>query len=145
MFDLASGRVNSSKVNIDKLADELMSIMNVTMARYEAGVEKAVKQTAKETAKAINQNAAGAFKGNVYKKTWASKSKLNRRKHRWESIVYSKEPGYRLAHLLENGHALKRGGRTVGHVGGREHIKGPADEAEKLLEEHIIAYLAGDE
>lgn len=95
-------------------------------------VEQAVKETAVETAKKISQNAAAQFPEGTgdYAKSWSQKTVNGRKYGRYTRIVYSRDPYYRLAHLLENGHAKVNGGR----VEGRPHIAPAADAAaDKLL------------
>ena len=56
-----------------------------------------------------------------------------------EITVYNKDkPG--LAHLLENGHVLRRGGRTLAHspVQPKPHIKPVEEEVGRELEKWIV-------
>ncbi|BDZ81414.1 hypothetical protein Lac3_26230 [Claveliimonas bilis] len=46
-------------------------------------------------------------------------------------IIHSRSPEYRLTHLLEKGHALKRGGRKVGESPKYPHIQKVEEESVK--------------
>lgn len=123
------------KINVDKLATEvygrLMQYQKVTLDV----MKNAVENTAKLTAQDINERAAEKFGGKKYCRSWSYK-KDGSIKGKWafSTVVYSKAPYYRLAHLLEHGHAKASGGR----VKGREHISTPAQMAEKVLETYLI-------
>lgn len=57
---------------------------------------------------------------------------------RWSRrvVVYNDEH-YRLTHLLENGHAVKRGGRKVGEAHAWEHIYPVNEKAQDRIIEEI--------
>ena len=55
-----------------------------------------------------------------------------------EITVYNGFPTYRLAHLLENGHAKRSGGR----VNARVHIKPVEEEVSRELEKNIRQAIA---
>lgn len=73
--------------------------------------------------------------GGAYAKSW--KQKLGVRKGRAYSRFAYNEKHYRLTHLLEYGHALKRGGRTVGQAKAVPHIERIENEVSNLYEETI--------
>lgn len=129
--------MSSSKVNIDKLSlavlNELEAYKNVTVEI----MTEAVKRTAKETVREIRERAKQAFNSekNEYANSWAYKRNPDLRgKWRFSMVVYAKDPHYRIAHLLENGHAKVTGG----HVDGRPHIS----PAEQLARENLVKYIA---
>lgn len=53
-------------------------------------------------------------------------------------IVVYNEDHYRLTHLLENGHALKRGGRKIGEVQAYVHIYPVNEKTQKNLINEVI-------
>lgn len=123
-----------AKVNVDKLS---LSVLNELQAYKDVTVEimeEAVKKTAKETAEEINKRAAEQFDGDGYSKSWSFKRDPTLKgKDRMSMVVFSKPPYYRLAHLLEKGHAKVNGGR----VSGRPHIS----PAEEIARENLIKYI----
>lgn len=126
-----------SKVNIDKLADEVMHTLHAYQDVTQEILDEAVNSTAKKTVAKLKQTSPS--RSGTYAKSWASK-KDTTLSGRWKSsrVVYVKDPHYRLAHLLEKGHALVRGGRKVGSSPAITHIA-PAEEfaAEMLMDEIV--------
>lgn len=126
----------ASKINIDKLANELLKELetyrNVTVELMEGVVE----ETAKETVRQL-KNTSPKDSGE-YAKSWRSK-RDNTLKGKWafSMVVYNKDH-YQLTHLLEHGHAKVGGGR----VAGIEHIEPAERLAERVLEETLIDKLA---
>lgn len=123
-----------AQVNADKLALEVMRNLEIYRNNTVEMVEAAVAQTAKETVKELRQTAPVGPTGD-YAKSWAYKRDPTLRgKWRYSMVVYSKKPDYRIAHLLEHGHARRGGGRAVP---GRPHIRPAEERAMKRLEEKL--------
>jgi len=112
----------SRTVKADKLADAVNEILKAYGDHVTAGMKEAVKKIANE-AKRETRNASPKRTGK-YRKGWAVKDTSTRLSA--EAIVHNRT-SYQLTHLLEKGHALRRGGRTIGHVKAFPHI-GPAEE-----------------
>lgn len=112
----------SRTVKADKLADAVNEILKAYGDHVTAGMKEAVKKIADE-AKRETRNASPKRTGK-YRKGWAVKDTSTRLSA--EAIVHNRT-SYQLTHLLEKGHALRRGGRTIGHVKAFPHI-GPAEE-----------------
>lgn len=87
-----------------------------------------VPKVAKEAAKRLKSSSPR--RSGKYAKGWASKDEKGL--YTVSATVYGKSGTYQLAHLLENGHALRGGGR----VAGISHIK-PVEEwaVEKAISE----------
>lgn len=86
------------------------------------GTKEAVKKIAEE---AKRETRAGSPKRTGrYKRGWAVKDESTRLSA--NAIVHNRT-SYQLTHLLEKGHALRIGGRTIGRVKAFPHI-GPAEE-----------------
>lgn len=101
------------------------------LAGYEAEVDKNMEQVtrklAKEGAKAVKSAASSKFGGSgKYARGWTSEVQAGRIYS--TGVIYNKTPG--LPHLLENGHAMRGGGR----VAGRPHI---APVEKEIVEEFI--------
>lgn len=122
-----------TKVTIDKLSDEVMSVLKEeTDARLEE-INKRVDQIAAEAVNELKQTSprskGSGGKHGHYAEGWAKKNEESN----WEGItkktIYNKAKP-QITHLLENGH-LKAGGTE--RVPGIPHI-GPVHEkiAEKL-------------
>lgn len=95
-------------------------------------VEAAVSETTKDAAKKLK--ASSPKQSGAYAKGW--KSKLEKDRLSVTGTVYNKDRYY-LAHLLENGHAKRGGGRTAPVA----HIKPAEDEAAEELERRLTEAL----
>lgn len=115
-------------VTADQFANEVGTILDEFAKTSQEVADKAVTEVAKDTAKKLKR--AGRSNWNKYPKGWTAK--IEQHRLYTEAVVYNaKYAG--LTHLLENGHVLRRGGRTVGYVNGIEHIAPVNDEVETEL------------
>ena len=104
---------------IDNLADDIMAGLREYAELADDAMKNAVKKTATSVKKEISANAPK--KSGDYAKSWKA-TKVAENSHTLKMTVHSKD-NYRLAHLLEKGHAKRGGGR----VAGKPHIA-PAEE-----------------
>ena len=104
---------------IDSLADDIMAGLREYAELADDAMKNAVKKTATSVKKEISANAPK--KSGDYAKSWKA-TKTSENSHTLKMTVHSKDH-YRLAHLLEKGHAKRGGGR----VAGQPHIA-PAEE-----------------
>lgn len=126
-----------SSIKIDQLSDAVMEQLNEYKELAVDEMNKAVKDAGDTVKKEISERASTLFKGNKYAKSWVAKE-TSKTTTGIEVTVYSPKE-YRIAHLLEKGHAKRGGGR----VDGRPHIE-PAEEiGEKQLEEDLRKALEG--
>ena len=116
-------------IDIDNLADEVMKGLLEYSELANDEMKKAVRKTATSVKKEISANAP-KLTGD-YAKSWTTK-KTAENSHTLQMTVHSKNR-YQLAHLLENGHAKRGGGR----VEGKPHIA-PAEKNGELLLESLI-------
>lgn len=102
------------------------AIEQVLAAEGDAALEaldEAVETAAKEALQSIRETAPR--KTGQYAKGWKKETKKSRMGK--AAVIYnSKRPG--LPHLLEFGHPVRRGGRTVGQAAAHPHIL-PVQEA----------------
>lgn len=122
---------SSSKIDIDELTKEIMKGLQEYSELADSEMKKAVRKTANSVKKEISANAP-KLTGD-YAKSWRA-SLTEERSHAIHMTVHANPPEYRLAHLLENGHAKRGGGR----VEGKSHIA-PAEKNGELLLESLIA------
>ena len=109
-----------ANISVDQLAAEIAR----GLAEYSQGVIERVNVSSEKVGKAAVKKLkqTSPKKTGKYAKSWAMKTEPEvGQPHK--RIVHVKAPHYRLAHLLEYGHAKVGGGR----VEGRPHI-GPAEE-----------------
>ena len=112
--------------SIDNLAEEVMKGLQEYSELADDEMKKAVRKTATSVKKEISANAP--HDTGTYAKSWTS-SKVRETSHNLQMTVHSRNR-YRLAHLLEKGHAKRGGGR----VQGKPHIAPAEKNGEELLE-----------
>lgn len=116
-------------IDIDELSKEVMKGLQEYSELADAEMKKAVRKTATSVKNEISANAPE--RTGKYAKSWTAK-KTKENSHTLEMTVHSKDR-YQIAHLLENGHAKRGGGR----VSGRPHIA-PAEKNGEILLENLI-------
>ena len=122
------------KVSIDNVADAITDILDEYSGNIELAMKDTIKKEGKEAVKELR--ATSPHRTGKYAKGWTSKVTLDS-SAKTEVVVHNKTE-YRLAHLLENGHAMvTKGGRTVGFVQGQPHIKKVEEKATAELEAKI--------
>ena len=111
----------SRKIPTDRLTQEVDKILSEYGGDVQGNLNTIVGQMSKKGAQTLRQQSKNTFGGTgKYAKGWTSTVETGRVSA--QGTIYNKTPG--LPHLLENGHALRGGGRTPG----RHHIK-PVEEA----------------
>lgn len=122
-------------VSVDAMADAIMEGLLEYADLATEDMKVAVKKAAKTVKKDIQGGAP--VKSGAYSKSWTVKT-MNQSSNKLEVVVHSKNR-YQLAHLLENGHAKRGGGR----VGGKSHIAPAEQHGIKQLEQDIERALHG--
>lgn len=122
--------IMGNAINIGALADTIAK----ELSSYTVEVAEEVKAAADETAKELldNTRAAAPKRKGKYKKAMAIKTTRDgqfQKTNTW----YVKAPYYRLAHLLEKGHAKRNGGRTRAFP----HIERNAEAAKQKFSERV--------
>ena len=122
-----------SGINIDELSDAVMAGLREYSGLVSSDMKKAVRKTGNAVRDRIKKDAPKDT--GKYSKSWTVK-KTGESSDSIELVVHSKD-SYRLAHLLEHGHAKRNGGRSAGkpHIAPAEEMGGEllASEIEKAL------------
>lgn len=127
----------TSAIDTSKLAKSILDGLDEYAGIVADDMKQAVKETAKEVQAQIKANAPIGPTGK-YAKSWKRKVTTNA-SDKCTVTVYANEDGYRIAHLLNNGHATRNGGR----VEGDGHITKAAEFGEEELEKKITDLLKG--
>lgn len=118
----------STKITLDNLSTAVKEILDEYGDEVSSNMDKITKEVGKKGVQALKNESKEKF-GTVksrkkkYANTWTSKTEW-KRTHTTVTIYNTQ--GWQ-PHLLENGHALVAGGRKVGTVDGRAHIR-PVEE-----------------
>lgn len=121
----------STTVSIEQLSEEI----NRELTLYNDNVIEEIKKRAKESmSRLVQETKATAPVGNRQKHYRDSIKSKKTKENNWEVEYtwYVDGPDYRLSHLLENGHALRNGGRAAG----THFIR---NASEPILEEYLQA------
>lgn len=122
-----------SGINIDELSDAVMAGLREYSGLVSSDMKKAVRKTGNAVRDRIKKDAPKDT--GKYAESWTVK-KTGESSDSIELVVHSKD-SYRLAHLLEHGHAKRNGGRIAGkpHIAPAEEMGGEllASEIEKAL------------
>lgn len=97
--------INSNRMNFEEVVN---GYLKEYVGETAEGLTKVIPKVAKDAAKKLRQTSPR--KGGQYAQNWAVKVETGR--IRVGAVVYGKSPTYRLAHLLEKGHAKRGGGRV---------------------------------
>lgn len=120
--------INSNRMNFAEVVSDLLGQYGDSVV---TAMTEVIPGVAKEASKKLRQTSPK--KTGAYRKSWHVKTE--RKRIQVGAVVYAKAPGYRMAHLLEYGHATRGGGREKGKV---EHIKPVEEWAIKEAEDRII-------
>ena len=113
-------------IDLERAVKDILQDYSVEVSKAAA---EAVQEVAKEATKKLRQTSPKR-KGR-YAKGWTGK--VEKTATTVDATVYGKTGTYQLAHLLENGHAKRGGGR----VNGNTHIKPVEEWAIKEVEKRI--------
>ncbi len=117
------------RCTVSQMADMIMEGMEEYARLAAEDMKKAVKKAGAEAKKDIQ--AGAPVKTGAYKKSWTVKTTKNTA-DAMEVVVHSRNR-YQLAHLLEFGHALRKGGRTRAFL----HIAPAEERAAQILEREV--------
>ena len=103
--------VNTSTFNFREVVNQYL---NQGYKDVVEAVEESVDEVSKEAVKKLKQESTAKFGNGPYAKGWTRTPGRGRFNTLW--TVHGLKPTYSLAHLLENGHAKRGGGRTNSFV-----------------------------
>lgn len=132
-----------SKRRIKIGAIDLTKTVNALFVSYGQDVNEVLYESMQNVAdeavkelKSVNKFASDGHPTGEYSKSW---DKVEQQTSRLaKSVIVYNEEHYRLTHLLENGHALKRGGRTIGSVKAYPHIYPVEQKVVQDFEREVI-------
>lgn len=107
----------SESISADKLAREIMRQMKEYIEEVKETTQDVAMNVSEKAVKKLRENSPKSKNGGTYAKNWM------RTTDKYGITVYNKSPTYRIAHLLEKGHQLRRGGRKIGEVRAYPHIE----------------------
>lgn len=125
----------SGRISVSQLTDAVMEQLDTYKDLAADEMKKAVKSAGKTVKNEINSSAP--VRTGKYAKSWTSRTTAESSSD-IEVTVYSPSR-YMLAHLLENGHAKRGGGRVQAFP----HIAPAQEIGEKQLESDITNALKG--
>ena len=119
-----------AEFDLEKAVSDILAEYSVDVSK---AAETAITTVAKEATKKLKQSAPR--RTGKYAKGWSNK--VDKGFMTVEAVVYGKTGTYQLAHLLENGHAKRGGGRTapVVHIAPVEEWA--VSEVQKRIKEQL--------
>jgi hypothetical protein len=125
-----------SNITIDQLGEAITAQLNTFETSVREGVKKAVDKTMTEMVKETQANAQERPGGGRYKKSIGAVVGENTLM-RYSKVWRVKAPHYRLAHLLDKGHATRNGGRYSGNAHVANAERHAVEAFQRRLEEVI--------
>lgn len=122
----------ADKVTVDNFANVLLK----EMEKYSQACSEEIKEVVKDAGKKARTELkrTSPKRSGEYAKKWSMKvAKENSTSV--EVVIYDKR--YSLVHLLEKGHQLRKGGRSIGEVKPMEHVAPAQEKLEIELEKGI--------
>lgn len=124
------------EVSISGLSEAVMKELEEYGEGVNIVVEKAAERACMDAQSELQEKSPK--KSGKYADDWHYKNET-KGKGKIKFRIYNGKPG--LVHLLENGHALKRGGRVVGRARAFKHVapvqKSTEQNFEKLIREEL--------
>jgi hypothetical protein len=126
------------KTTLDKLDEAIAAELKDYSSTLSDGFRQAVTNVVKAGAAAVRSGARSKFRTKAYARGWTYKITSKRLVN--EGVIYNKTE-YRVSHLLERDHAVKRGGRQVGTYHGRPHIEPVEKRINQQFEQKVRAVI----
>lgn len=127
----------NKRAPLDKLDQVIAETLDEYQSDVIADVANATQKIVKAGAAVVRAAAGAAVGGNYYKGGWTGEvEQKSRRRYHVKGVIYnSKAPG--LAHLLEHGHAVKRGGRVIGSADAFPHLAKAEEQINERFESAV--------
>lgn len=122
----------AEKIKISAMANKIIDELEAYSDEIADTVDKDVTAVAKESVKKLNDTSPNRNGG--YSEGWKVKTVSSKRGNK-RTVVHNTE--YRLTHLLENGHDIKRDGKIIGYSDAIPHIAPVEEWAEEELQKRI--------
>lgn len=119
-------------ISVDELAEAVQAELDAYVGLAPEAFEAAGKAAGKKAVKRLKSDSPS--KTGEYAKNWKVKT-VKTRTGASTTIYQGKKPG--LAHLLEYGHPIVHGGRTVGQAKAFPHIAAAQETAIKAYEDEL--------
>lgn len=103
----------STTISVDQLSETLEKELTLYNQSIVDGIKKQAKKSMSELVKRTRETAPVGKREKHYRDSIKSK-KVDENDRSVTYLWYVDGSDYRLSHLLENGHALRDGGRTIG-------------------------------
>lgn len=136
--------VNSSRFNLKEGIDKaIIKYLEEYSEEVMHATEHIIGDLAKDSVKKLKAESPkrkGSSK-HEYSKGWTYE--LDKKRLSVGATIYGKKGTYNLAHLLEHGHAVRSGGRTVGKASAYPHIANVEQWAIKEFTERLERELGG--
>lgn len=116
------------------ITTQMKNILNDYTDDVVRAVTETLSEVGEEAAKELKSTSPKRKGGGKYAKGWVSQTEAGRTH---AEVTVGNKKYYRLTHLLENGHALRRGGRTTGRAEARPHIGAVNESAQERAIEKI--------
>lgn len=117
-------------IKVDDLVEAVRGELEEYAGEVSEATKEAVKEVAKATVKVVKDKSP--VKSGKYKKSWGQTT-VYESAGSIQVTIHNKKR-YMLTHLLENGHALRNGGRTKAYP----HIKPAEDFVDRELEKAVV-------
>ena len=119
-----------SDITIDQLGEAIRAQLSTFETSVREGVKKAVDESMAEMVKET-KNTAQVRTGRYKRKIAATVGDNTLMKY--SKVWHVKTPDYRVAHLLDKGHALRNGG----HYSGNQHVANAANHAAEIFQRKL--------
>lgn len=135
--------VNSSRFNLKEgIEKAIMKYLDDYSEEVVQATEKIVVDVAKESVQKLKAESPRQKRNSEHKYAKGWTYELDKRRLKTGATIYGKKGTYNLAHLLEFGHVLKNGGRTVGDAKAKVHIAPVEKWAIEQFEERLVRELS---